>query len=90
MSHREQLKKLRSVRLSEHTDSLLEGEAARLGKSASELIRETLERAFPDTQTASECFLEAAQKPPARRVSSPEREAFRKAWLSRHCHDCNP
>ena len=79
----EQLARPRSVRLSKRTDSLLSVEAARAHKTVSELIREKLESKLSEQKTAGETILAVADQP-ARRLKSPEREAFQKIYRQRH------
>ena len=67
-----------------HTDSLLTGEAERLGKAVSEVIRDYIESALPVAQTASDAFLAAAHHPPKKRINTPERAALRQAYRARH------
>ena len=84
MSYTMDFARPRSVRLTRKTDSLLEAEAARQKKTVSELIREKVEGNLTEEMTASDMLFEFAKRPPRKRIKSPQREAFRKAYLERH------
>jgi hypothetical protein len=81
MSDNGTLEKVRTVRLSIETDRMIEARAAQKGRTASELIRETLETEFAgQRQTPGQWLLEVARKP-ARR---PRGSAFVAAYRKRH------
>ena len=84
MSDTMQLARPRSIRFTRQTDSLLEAEAARHGKTVSELVREKLEANLGETKTAGDILLEMASHPPRKCAKSNDREAFRKSYGERH------
>jgi hypothetical protein len=84
MSYTIEFARPRSVRLTRKMDGLLEAEAARQKKTVSELIREKLETNLSEHETASDMILKFAGRAPQKRIKSPRRTAFRKAYLERH------
>ena len=83
MYYTEELARPRSVRLTKRAESLLLVEAARIGKTINELIREKVDGALTEQQTAGDAVLSAA-KDTRRREASPERVALQAAYRERH------
>ena len=83
MYYTEQLARPRSVRLTKRAESLLMVEAARIGKTINELIREKVEGALTEQQMAGDAVL-AAAKDTRRRVPSQSRLELQAAYLERH------
>lgn len=81
MSDTAALRKTRTVRLSAETDRQIQAVAAQKGKTASDVIRETLEAEFSTPrETAGRWLLRTARLPSTR---EPDRE-FSKAYRQRH------
>jgi hypothetical protein len=71
----------RTIRLSGKTDQRIEAVAAQHGRTASEIIRETLEREFAEsTETAGQWILKGSSRRPDRKPD----EQFAQAFNRRH------
>jgi predicted secreted protein len=81
MSDKSKLSKTRTVRLSAETDKRIEAVAAQKGKTASDVIRETLEAEFSShRETAGQWVRRVAGTPQTRKPDS----AFNLAYRRRH------
>ena len=81
MSDTATLNRTRTVRLSAETDRQIEAVAARKGKTASDVIRETLEAEFSTPrETPGQWLLRTARRP---RTREPDAE-FSSAYRQRH------
>ena len=75
------LERTRTIRLSKKIDQRIEARAAEHGRSASELIRETLEREFSDSaETPGQWLAKSASLKPDRKPDP----AFVEAYQQRH------
>ena len=81
MSDAARLSRTRTVRLSAEIDGQIEAVAGRKGKTASDVIRETLEAEFSSPrETAGQWLLRSARRP---RTREPDRK-FSSAYRRRH------
>jgi hypothetical protein len=79
MSHTVMLSKTRTVRLSAETDRQIEAVAAQKGKTASDVIRETLEAEFSTPrETPGQWLLRTARLPQTRKPDAKFSSAYRR------------
>ncbi len=73
------LERTRTIRLSRETDRRIEARAAQNGRTASELIRESLDREFAENwETAGQWVLRQARRRPDRQPDATFAAAYRR------------
>lgn len=79
MSHAATLSRARTIRLSAQTDRQIEAVAARRGKTASDVIRETLEAEFSNRrETPGQWLLRTSRRARTREPDAKFSSAYRK------------